>query len=203
MLIDAATVPFSLRNSDRQLEECFLRNYVPTALESYRQLNRIKRVLLIDNYHQLKLSARAKVDLLNKFREHSFRIIVFAHDLELTFQDLSEGGEDGAGELPFTFYSILPFSYVQQNRLLEKWLLLGGDADRDTSLFVSNLEKLRRTLDTLVAKTMCRLIRLMFCPFYRRPKPEPTLTSTQARTDTCMSFLYQEFYCPWFLCSRY
>jgi hypothetical protein len=109
VLIDAGSVPFSLTNCDERIEECFLRNYVATALTSYRQLDRVRRVLIVDNYHQLKLSARAKVDLLGKFREHSFRLIILAHDLEITFQDLSEAGDGIAGELPFTFYSILPF----------------------------------------------------------------------------------------------
>jgi Calcineurin-like phosphoesterase len=152
VLIDAGSIGLSLLRCDEQIEECFLRNYVESALLAYRQLDRARRVLIIDNYHRLKLSGRGKVDLLHKLRCHSFRIIVLAHDLEITFQDLSEAGDSMAGELPFEYYSILPFSLLRRNRMVEKWLLLGGDADRDTAQFIHNLERLTRIIDTLVGK---------------------------------------------------
>lgn len=189
VLIDAASVQFALKKSEEQIEQCFLRNYAPTALTHYRQLDRAKRILIVDNYHQLKLSPRAKIDLLSKFREHSFRLIILAHDLEITFQDLSEAGDGTSGQLPFTFYSILPFSYVQQNRLLEKWLLLGGDADKDASAFVANLERIRRTIDTLIGKN--------YVPAYP-PYVLSVLQATEAGTDLDLNasthgYLYELF----------
>lgn len=152
VLIDASSISLSLSRCNEQVEECFLRNYVESALLAYRQLDRARRVLIIDNYHRLKLSGRGKVDLLQKLRKHSFRIIVLAHDLEITFQDLSEAGDSVAGELPFGYYSILPFSLLRRNRMVEKWLLLSGDADQNTAQFIQNLERLTRIIDTLVGK---------------------------------------------------
>lgn len=124
VLIDASHDLLSAKNAEAEIEACFLKNYNSSALEGYRQLNRANRVLIIDNYHRLKLSPRAKIDLLHKLRRHSFRLIVMAHDLELTFQDLSEAGDSTGGELPFIYYGILPFSLLRRNRLVEKWLLL-------------------------------------------------------------------------------
>jgi predicted phosphodiesterase len=152
VLIDASRVPLSLNNTQEEIEACFLKSYQPSALEKYRQLDRAKRVLIIDNYHRLKLSPRGKVDLIYKLRQHSFRLVVLAHDLELTVQDLSEAGDIVTGELPFVYYAILPFSLLRRNRLVEKWLLLSSNASHDTTQFVRNLERLTRTIDTIVGK---------------------------------------------------
>ena len=152
VLIDASHVTLSLKNTQEEIEACFLKSYQPAALETYRQLDRADRVLIIDNYHRLKLSPRVKVDLLHKLRQHSFRLIVLAHDLELTLQDMSEAGDIVTGELPFVCYAILPFSLLRRNRLVEKWLLLSANASHDTAQFVRNLEQLTRTIDTIVGK---------------------------------------------------
>lgn len=189
VLIDASRIGLSLSRCDEQIEECFLRNYVASAVQAYRQLDRARRVLIIDNYHRLKLSGRGKVDLLQKLRRHSFRIIVLAHDLEITFQDLSEAGDTVAGELPFAYYSILPFSLVRRNRMVEKWLLLSGDADQNTTQFIHNLERLTRIIDTLVGKN------------YVPPYPAyvlAVLQATEAGTDVDLNasthgYLYELF----------
>jgi hypothetical protein len=150
VLIDATNTSLNVEQWDAQIDKAFLNIFDPAALEDYRQLDTIKRVLIVDNYHKLSAPPREKVELLNQLRSRSFRIIVLAHDLELTFHDLSEAAS--IGELPFLFYSLLPFSTSQQDRLVERWLLLGGGVGTDTTQFVYNLERLRRTIDTLVGK---------------------------------------------------
>ena len=152
VLIDASRVSLSLNNTQEEIEASFLKSYQQTALENYRQLDRANRVLSIDNYHRLKLSPRGKVDLIHKLRQHSFRLVVLAHDLEVTVQDFSEAGDIVTGELPFAYYAILPFSLLRRNRLVEKWLLLSATATNDTTQFVRNLERLTRTIDTIVGK---------------------------------------------------
>jgi len=150
ILIDAGVTALSADRCEEQLENAFLQNYAASALNSYRQLDRANRVVIIDNYHRIKLTSRGRVELLEQLRTQSFRLIVLAHDIAITLHDMSEAGESIAGELPFSYYSILPFSQLRRNRIVEKWLLLGKDADQDTAQFVHNLEQVTNTIDTLI-----------------------------------------------------
>lgn len=150
--IDAAKSAITTKSCERHLEEAFLRCYSPDNLDAYRQLDRARRVLIIDNYHKLRLSPTNKIELLQQLRQHSFRIVVLAHDLELTFQDLAESGESLSGELPFVYYCILPFSGVRRDRLVEKWLLLNSETQNDTSEYVHNLQRITSTINTLIGK---------------------------------------------------
>jgi hypothetical protein len=187
VLIDAAQTALSITHLSEQVERAFLKSYDPAALEDFRQLEAVRRVLIVDNYHKLAASPRDKVELLNQLRSRSFRIIVMAHDLELTFHDLSEGAS--IGDLPFSFYSLLPFSTAQQDRLVEKWLLLSGGNGSDTAQFVYNLERLRRTIETLVGKN--------YVPAYP-PYLLAVLQASEAGTDVDLNasthgYLYEVF----------
>ena len=150
VLIDAARATLSAEQCEQQLEQQFLRTYQSSALNTYRQIDRASRVVIIDNYHLLRLTSKARMTLLEKLRGESFRLIVLAHDIAITLGDLSEAGEVIAGEFPFSYYSILPFSQLRRNQLVEKWLLLDNRVDQDTTGFVHNLTRVTQTINTLI-----------------------------------------------------
>ncbi len=152
ILVNGTQDTLSPGSCEIDLEKCFLRNYVSSALADYRRLDRSRRVVIIDNYHKLRLEGRAKVELMRKLKLICHRVIVFANDLEVTFQDFSDAGASGGSATVFAYYSIMPFSLLRRNKLVEKWLLLGGDADCNTCEFAHNLEALTRIIDTLVGK---------------------------------------------------
>lgn len=150
--IDAAVYHITLKGCGQDIENAFLRNYSESALNAYRQCDRAKRVVIIDNYHRAKVAPRDRHALLAEVKRHAFRVIVLAHDTALTVHDLTESATGADGEPPFAYYGIRPFSLAQQNKVIEKWLLLNGDASHNTGPFVANLERLRRTMDTVFGK---------------------------------------------------
>jgi hypothetical protein len=152
LLVDVANATLSADKCAEQLEQHFLRTYQPSALNAYRQLDRVSRVVIIDNWHRLQATSKERVALLEELRKQSFRLIVLAHDIAITLHDMSEAGEAIAGELPFSYYSILPFSQLRRNRLVETWLLLGGRSDEDTAAFVQNLTRVTEVINTLIGE---------------------------------------------------
>jgi hypothetical protein len=168
--VDAAVTKLSAERVSQQLEEAFLTSYVSSSLNAYRQLDRAARVVIIDNYHQLKLASPQRIALLEELRKHSFRIVVFAHDLAITLHDMSVSRESVAGDLPFSCYSILPFSVIRQNKLTEKWLLLDESADVNADEFVRKLEQVRSTMSILIVKIMSRHIHLICWLSYKPRK---------------------------------
>jgi hypothetical protein len=150
--IDAARTKLTAEACAQQLEEAFLAAYTPAALNAYRQLDRATRVVIIDNYEQLRLSSAQRIALLEEVRKQSFRLVVLAHDLAITLHDMSLSTESVATDLPFSCYSILPFSVIRQNKLAEKWLLLDTSVDANAEEFVRNLEQVRRTMSILIGR---------------------------------------------------
>lgn len=149
VLVDVAKHKLGRLSVAADIEAAFLRCYKSEALEGFRQSDRSRRVVIIDNYHRLKLDAKNKIALLSAVKQYSFRLVVLAHDTALTLQDLTSASSEG---VPFEFYAILPFSYAQQNRLIEKWLLLSGEDSADASPFVANLERVRKAMETIFGK---------------------------------------------------
>jgi hypothetical protein len=149
VLLDVAKQKLTAKSCVQDIEAAFLKNYAADSLDAYRQSDRARRVVIVDNYHRAKIAPRNKLELLDAIKQQSFRVIVLAHDTALTLYDLTSSS---ANEVPFLFYSILPFSYIQQNRLIEKWLLLGGLLENDTAEFVANLDRTRRAMDTIFGK---------------------------------------------------
>jgi len=152
ILIDASTQPLSVKKCAKNIEDAFLKNYEPGSVNAFRQSDRSKRVLIIDNYHRAKVAPRERNLLLTALKQQSYRVIAFADETALTLQELSESVVVSTGETPFEYYNIRQFSYTQQSKLIEKWLLLNGDAAHDTAPFIANLDRIRKAMDTVFGK---------------------------------------------------
>jgi predicted phosphodiesterase len=150
--LDAASERIRLSTIEQDIEGAYIKCYSQRTLDLYRQCDRAKRVVIIDNYHRLQIPPKERTTFTKALKGYAFRVIFLAHETALTFQDLSESSLNNAGELPFEFHGIRPFSFNQQNRLIEKWLSLDEDAPRDTATFISNLERIRRTMETVFGR---------------------------------------------------
>ena len=147
--LDMAKQKLSIANCARDIELAFVECYDRDSLEKYRQTDRARRVLILDNLHRGKIPPRDKAELFNAIKQHCYRVVILAHDIALSLYDLTISAADDS---EFLFYTILPFSFKQQNKLIEKWLLLGQDSSADTCSFVANLERLRKVMDTIFGK---------------------------------------------------
>lgn len=133
------------------LEDIFSEQYDATALTAYRQMDRTRRLIIIDDYHKLPLSASTKKKFMANLARFAGRIILIANDAVLL--EALAAREEPASSLPtFSQYRIQPFGHLRRNRLIEKWLLLNSEADTDGTTFAHQLTIITRQLDTLIGK---------------------------------------------------
>ena len=134
------------------IEDEFVWQYDPSQLEGYRQADRSKRAIIIDDYDKLPLSAQQKKEFLARVSSSAQCVVLLAYDVTSDLAELASPGTMAGGSKDISHYRIQPFGYVARNKLAERWLLLGDNADPGESRFVKQLEDLNRTLNTLVGK---------------------------------------------------
>ena len=160
-LLTSGFVPMFLEASDKPpggdrvhgfIESIFARQYNPAEIDSYRQLDRSRRALIIDDYDKLPLSSAGKKEFLNQMSLSFGRIIVLAHDVTSDLEELTNPGGIPSGKEEIAHYRIQPLGYVGRNKLVERWMSLGDGADPQEITFVQNLNRITDTLNTLVGR---------------------------------------------------
>jgi len=133
------------------IENLFTEQYEKGALEAYRQMDRNRRVIIVDDYHKLQLKPSTKRRFLAQLGKFAGRIILLAHEIAL-LEEIAGNPNQIEGVPNFTPYRVQPLGYLLRNRLVEKWLLLNSDNDSSEGHFVQNLIAITRLLDTLIGK---------------------------------------------------
>jgi len=120
--------------------------YGADDVEPYKQADRQKRVLILDNLHRLAATRTMRRQLLEILSQFSGYAVLFAHDLALQINEIAHNAS-----VPFKRYKIQQFGHLLRNRLVEKWFLL-GDEHREDASFVHALTHVERVLDTILGK---------------------------------------------------
>ena len=159
-LFDSDYIPVLMNGSKRPptddrlygyIDDLFVTQYEAEALASYRQLDRERRVLIVDDYHKLPLGSLKRMKFLETLGKFSGHIVLFSHDL-VTLNDIENISSDKDSHLIFTRYCIQQFGYSRRNSMVEKWLLLNADADKDSASFAHQLFQINGVLNTLFGK---------------------------------------------------
>ena len=118
-LLASGLVPVFLEASDKPpagdrvhgfIESIFAKQYSSNAIDSYRQLDRSCRALIIDDYDKLPLSSTGKKDFLNQMALSVGRIIVLAHDVTSDLEELTNPGGMPSGKEEVAHYRIQPLA---------------------------------------------------------------------------------------------
>ena len=134
------------------VEEEFTDQYGPYLLDTYRQLEKTSRAIVIDDYDKLPLSSVQKREFLGRLLLSYGRIIVFSSDITSDLEELKSPNRLPEREGELAHYRIQPFGYTGRNKLVERWMLLSDGTDPQEPPFVQKLNRVTDTLNTLVGK---------------------------------------------------
>ncbi|MGE0354435.1 MAG: metallophosphoesterase, partial [Gemmatimonadales bacterium] len=132
----------------------FSQEYSVGALEAYKQVERTRRVVIIDDFHQLsftKRSVRTFISLLSRF---AGQIILLSSDVAFQLQALidplpAQGATAGA----FRQYRLQPMGYYRRDMLVQRWFTLGlEDASADSDRLVRRVTETERVMDVVIGK---------------------------------------------------
>ena len=133
---------------NKVLDSAFKVQYRETMLERFRQLDRERKVLLIDDWHAYRAPGKIRKKLLDAAKAAFGKVIMFSDEVSL-FQLLTDTAEDGSAS-DAEFCEIKQFGHRLRSELVRKWHALSPDLD-DLE-FTSRVSTSENLLDTLVRK---------------------------------------------------
>lgn len=101
------------------------KQYGSNTDERFRQLDRERRALLLDDLQACELNPRARIEVMRQLTGFFGRVIAFSNEVEL-MQDLAGIGahEAIAG---FARFELLDFGHALRETLIERWILAGQE----------------------------------------------------------------------------
>lgn len=113
-------------DSRKLLDRAFALHY-STPLEKFLQLQRERRVLILDDVHRCPLRGGALARVISWFKQQFATIIALGDDLLLPDDALLV--TDDAPFASFSRYQILPLGRTKQDELVTRWCTLGPERD--------------------------------------------------------------------------
>ena len=106
------------------IDKTFVEQYSESLLEKYRQLEKMKKVVLIDDFNKAKLNRKGEkilIDTLARF----IGITVLFHDDTFQLEEIVKQKSGTAPFLRFKICEIMEFGHFLREKTIERWLTLG------------------------------------------------------------------------------
>lgn len=135
--IDAEKISAFLEKSvekiiEREFEEQYDRNYI----EEFQQLSRLHKVIIVDNFQNLKFKSEKKRQILKYLCAKFSSVVLFSSvivDYDVLTADCKE-----LEIRKLSAYKILPFGNVKRKELVSKWYAIGESTNDDEKTKVIN-----------------------------------------------------------------
>lgn len=158
-LLSARMVPIWLNYTDTPssiaddrifgyLENLFVKQYQVEAREAYQQLDRERRVIIIDDYDRLAITSGKKRKFLEKISRFSGHVILLAHDLAQGIDEITHP----SGHLPFARFRIQQLAHGLRGQLVDQWFSMHSEADQEDLGLAHRIIEVHRALDTIIGK---------------------------------------------------
>lgn len=132
-----------LSNVDKVLETAVRSQYGSEVLVRFRQLEKERKVLLLDDLDEVPLRNEAGGKLLAALQLRFGRVITtVAQEFYIASM---VGGEDPLRDMRFRTYQLLPFGYERRSELVRKWVSFGmneSDTANDILKIIDESEQL-------------------------------------------------------------
>jgi hypothetical protein len=132
------------------VERAFERQYSKGLLERFNQLDPQSKVVILDDWHKMKFSAKGKALILDALDKMFDRVVVLTNDSSILHQ-LTDAV--ASGELPnFEYCTIRLFGYRLRGELVTKWEALGREFEVEELELTHRISEGEYLLDTLIGK---------------------------------------------------
>lgn len=135
----------------KRITEAVKSQYVLDLVERFEDLERAKRVLIVDDWHKAKFSAQARADFLS-VSTHRFGKVFLFSDPVFDFQEFATRAKDQSTILQFQHATIQQFGYRTRGHLIKKWLTLGRERTHDVKELTREIDEIENIVTTLLGK---------------------------------------------------
>lgn len=152
------------RASDKGIDKLIKRaveeEYGNEKLESFGQLSRDQKILLLDDLDDCPLKAgSARADILTSLRKRFGHAVVTVSDM-FEMREMLDG-DDSRSLMELAHYKIQPFGYARRGQLISRWLSLGSDGTVDQKAQIARLDQAEKFMNAVMGKGI-----IPSCPLY-------------------------------------
>ncbi|MCR6790249.1 STAND family AAA ATPase [Bacillus thuringiensis] len=122
--------------------------YDGERLEEFKQLDRLKKVLIIDDFDKCKINSKYKHILLNRINQFYENIVIMTNDLFKITDVLYEDGDNVFQN--YNQYEFRPFGHYLRNELITKWNNLGQVEFLGDDELIRKNDKTTHHLNTII-----------------------------------------------------
>lgn len=138
----------------RSIGRAFAREYSSSALESFEQLDRARKALIIDDFHKSKFKkASAKAKIFEAACELFDIVIILVDDIyrveQIAFSNTAE-----PSLYKFRQLEIREFGFVKRGRLIKKWVQLGQDGTVDEKQLLVSIADFAKLVQRILGKNI-------------------------------------------------
>ena len=145
LYLDAKDITTS--DQDKVFGKLVTEQYENVGWEQYRTMQN-SRMLLVDNYHALRLNAKYEHQFLSSIRQ-TFEHLVLVSDSELTYDE-----KRMAGLASMPRWELLPFGHVRRGELIERWNSIGEEETIDAATLYQRNDETTRNLNSVIRKNL-------------------------------------------------
>ena len=142
--------------ADDRLYDSFYRlfpqQYREEQLDRYKQVDRTRRVLIIDDFHKLRFHKRLLKKYLDLITAFAARVVLLSNDIAQQVSELVDAGSVIEAGRNFVHYRIQPFGHLRRSDLVERWCLLDPYASGNEEAWAHKLVVIGRLMDTVLGK---------------------------------------------------
>ncbi len=135
----------------REVERALRHQYSGDVVERYTQLDRDRKILIVDDWHKLKYGEQGQRLLLEQGEKCFGNVLCFSDEV-FALDQLA-----GGAEKPFRDYEICEIrelGHVRRNELIRKWYSLGSDYSETEADVAHSISAVETTVNTLLGKNL-------------------------------------------------
>lgn len=137
--------------SEKLFWRLFEEQYNPSMLDAFRQLEKARRTLFIDDWHKTALNPDGRQLFLETAGRYFGRILLFADEF-FPLQELLEGSAKTI--LEFEHATVEQFRHALRGKIIDRWVTLGQEHTGDKGKMAREIEEKENLVRSLIGKNI-------------------------------------------------
>jgi len=141
----------NLEQLDKLVESQFAKQYRNPNLPSFKQIDKDKGVLIIDDFDHGALNATGRLKLLEVAAKRYGRLVVLADDM-IKMEEIAVH-KDGSDVLTdFEQFEIVQFGHLLRSKLITRWYSIGSEYDADQLELGRRIHSAEQMVSTMLGR---------------------------------------------------
>lgn len=133
------------------VETQFAKQYQNPNLPAFKQLDRDKGVLIIDDFDHAALNSTGRLKLLEVAVKRYDRLVIFADDV-IKLEEIAVHKEGGDVLTDFEQFEIVQFGHLLRSKLITQWYSIGSEYDTDQMELGKRIHLAEQMVSTMLGK---------------------------------------------------